>query len=217
MKKTLLLLTLTFLISCSSQSNNKKENNNPSDGHKLVKREYVSDNHNIEYRYNERSLLSKIMDIQLEEEINDVVTFKYDSKDNVIERQFESNNSNYKSINNYSYDNDDRLKKAVSVVSGSYSRTITQLFSYSDNIVTVDINSDNRESNTVVLEMNNSKLVTKMSKNGLYSTLDYDSNGNISKISTFDNDSDLLYTHSYSYDNKTNPFYGQLESIYRGQ
>lgn len=212
MRKTLLLLVLTISISCSTESD-EPNNNNPSDGSKLVKREYVSDNHNIEYRYNERDLLSKITDINLEEEINDLITFQYDSNDNLTERQFRSNNSNYESTTKYSYDNS-QLTKVETIATGNSIRTITKLFSYSNNIITVNISSNTGDSNILTLEKNSSDLITKMNANRFYSTINYDSKGNILEVKTFENDGNLFDTHTYSYDNSPNPFYGQLKSIY---
>lgn len=212
MKKTLLLLALAIFISCSTESEEPNENN-VSNGSKLVKREYVSDNHNIEYRYNERNLLSRITDIQLEEEINDIITFQYDSNDNLTVREFHSNNSNYSSTTKYSYDNN-QLTKVESIVTGNSNRTKTQIFSYSNSIITVDISYNTGDTRTLTLEKNSSDLITKMITNGFYSNISYDSNGNILEINTFHNDGNLLNTHTYSYDNSPNPFYGQLKSIY---
>ena len=219
MKKTLLLLSLAIVISCSPESKNEEENINPVIGNKLVKREYVSDNFNLEYRYSEKDLLSKIFDIQLEEEIHDVVTFKYDSNDNVVERYFESKISSYESTTIYHYDNSNRITEAIITTSGiwtsgDYTRTTTQLFSYSDNVITANIISHGGSENVIILETNNSGLITKMKGNYGSSTFDYDSNGNIESIITFDNQDDLLHSHNYNYDSKPNPFYGQFASIY---
>lgn len=212
MRKTIILLAFTISISCSTESE-EPDGNNPSEKSKLVKKEYVSDNHNIEYRYNERNLLSKITDIHLEEEINDLITFQYDSNDNLIEKQLLSNNSNYSSITKYSYENN-QLTTVESNVTGYSNRTTIQEYSYSNNNITVNISSTTGDSHILTLERNSADLITQMSGDRFYSTISYDSKGNILEIKTFNNDEDLLDTHTYSYDNSPNPFYGQLKSIY---
>ena len=169
MKKTFLLLALTISFSCSTE-NEEPNDNSLSNGSKLVKREYVSDNHNIEYRYNERDLLSKITDIQLEEEIDDVITLQYDSNDNLIERQFRSNNSNYLSITKYSYA-DNQLTKVERTVSGGSNNTTTQVYSYSNSKITVNISSNPGDSRTLTLEKNSEDLITHTNTNRFYSNL----------------------------------------------
>lgn len=193
MKKTLLLLASIILISCSTESNDEGEQPNSNNGNKLVKREYVSDNHNVEYRYNENNLLSQVVDIFLEEDINDVITYNYDSKGNVIQEQYDSKNSNFEGITNFYYGNDNRLTKIVSVSSGSYSNTTTKLLSYSGNTINVNSNSGGY-SDEIILETNGSGLITKMTEESSSSMFNYDSNGNIETISVYNNDGELLHT-----------------------
>lgn len=210
MTKILLLLALAIVISCSPESKNEEENNNPANGNNLVKREYVSDNYNIEYRYNENDLLTRITDVLLEEDIDDVETYKYDQNNNVIEKHFKSNNSSYESITDYHYDNQNRLTEIIREVFGNNPRMVTLKLSYSGNIVTIQSGGESE----ITLEMNNSGLVQKLNDSYSDSFFEYDSNGNMNGIATFDKEGNLLHSHTYTFDNKKNPFYGQLKSLY---
>ena len=56
--------------------------------------------------------------------------------------------------------------------------------------------------------------MTIISEGKGYSTFDYDANDNLKKIRTYNEEGDLKFTHQYSYDDKPNPFFGQLKSLY---
>jgi len=213
MKKTILILSIliaSFLSSCSTDDNE----NEPNIINHLVKREYVSNNVNLEYRYNENGHLTRILDIDIQENIDSEINFTYDSN-NVVKRHFVSNSSNYNSITNYSFNGNNRLLNTFSTINnGNTTTNITQEFSYNNNIITVNISSDNGGSSVINVEFNGSGLINKMIESQYYTVISYDTNGNISEIKVFDNNDNLLDTTGYSYDNKPNPFHGQLESIY---
>jgi hypothetical protein len=209
-----ILIGLIIFSSCSSDNNDSE----PNSTNHLVKREYVSNNVNLEYRYNENGNLTRILDIDIQEGIDSETTFTYDSN-NVVTKNFDSNNSSYSSTTNYSFNANNRLLNAVSTINQP-SNTInpvvirTQEFSYNNNIITVDISSSIGDSRVVTLEVNSLGLINKMIESQYYAVITYDSNRNISEIEIFDNNDSLLDNSEYTYDDKPNPFYGQLNSIY---
>ena len=217
MKKTTLILRILiafFLTSCSTDDNE----NEPNDTNHLVKREYVSNNVNLEYRYNENGNLTRILDIDIQEEIDSEINFTYNSI-NVATRNFVSNNSNYSSVTNYSFNESNRILSSISTINQPSNTInpiiiITQEFSYNNNIITANISSSTGDSSVVNFEVNSSGLINKMIESQYYVIISYDTNDNISEIRVFDNNDNLLDTTEYSYDNKPNPFYGQLKSIY---
>jgi len=209
-----ILIGLTIFSSCSSDNNESE----PNSTNHLVKREYVSNNVNLEYRYNENGNLTRILDIDIQEGIDSETNFTYDSN-NVVARNFDSNSSSYSSTTNYSFNGNNRLLNAVSNISRPSSTinptvTITQEFSYNNNITTVNISNSIGESRVVTLEVNSLGLINKMIEGQFYTVITYDTNGNISEIKTFNDSYNILNTSKYTYDNKLNPFYGQLKSIY---
>lgn len=202
-----LLMGLTIFSSCSTDNNNDE----PNSTNHLVKREYVSNNVNLEYRYNEDSQLTRIFDIHNQGGIDEEINYTYDSN-NVVTKNFQSNNSSYSEITNYSFNGNNRLLNAISTRNNG--NIITQEFSYNNNIISVDISSNTGASRLITLEVNSLGLINKMIESQYYAIITYDSNENISKIEIFDNNDDLLDNSEYTYDNKPNPFYGQLKSIY---
>jgi hypothetical protein len=207
MKKTKLILGIIIILIISSCSPNENDSELIKN-EKLVKREYVRDNYNIEYRYNDKNLLTKIS--ILGESINSQETFIYDSNNNIIEINYSSSSLN----KSYTYDNLQRLTKAILINLPGFNKTKTQTFTYNDNIIKVYESSDNGESLIYELETNEAGLINKMSNDSFTSKLIYDSKGNISEIETFNKNNTLLNTVNLIYDNKINPFYGQLKSIY---
>ncbi|WP_026449963.1 hypothetical protein [Aequorivita capsosiphonis] len=211
-----ILIGLTIFSSCSTDNNDKE--NEPNNTNHLVKREYASNNVNLEYRYNENGNLTRILDIDIQEEIDSEINFTYNSN-NIVKRNLVSRNSNYSSITNYSFNGSNRLLKAVLTINQPNNpinpiKIITQEFSYNNNIITVNIGSSTGDTRVVTLEVNNSELINKMIESLYYVVISYDTNGNISEIKVFDINDNLLNTTGYSYDNKPNPFHGQLKSIY---
>ncbi|MDX1761881.1 MAG: hypothetical protein R3218_06970, partial [Christiangramia sp.] len=206
----LLFLLASILISCSPDSADE-DNQSPSNS-KLVQKEFVSDNYNLQYRYNESRLLSQITDVFSEEEIHDIISFKYDSNKNVIERHFDSQNSSYQSTTTYQYDNQNRIIRSEKATTMENSNTTFE-FSYNGNSVEVVENNSGYEG-IINLELNETGLVTRISESAGYSTFNYDAQGNLKKIQTYDEGGGLKFTHEYLYDDKSNPFYGQLSSLY---
>lgn len=209
-----ILIGLTIFSSCSTDNNE----NEPNNTNHRVEREYASNNVYLEYRYNENGNLTRILDIDIQEEIDSEINFTYNSN-NVVKRNLVSNNSNYSSITNYSFNGSNRLLNAVLTINQPNNpinpiKIITQEFSYNNNIITVNISSSTSDTRVVTLEVNSSGLINKMIESQYYVVNSYDTNGNISDIKVFDVNGNLLNTTGYSYDNKPNPFHGQLESIY---
>ncbi|MDO6745539.1 hypothetical protein Q4553_13275 [Tenacibaculum soleae] len=122
-------------------------------------------------------------------------------------------------MTSYSFNSSNKLLNAVSNISQPSNTinptvVVTQEYTYDNNIITVDITSSIGDSKTVTLEENSSGLIHKMIENNFYVLITYDTNQNISKIEIFDNNDNLTNTSEYEYDDKPNPFYGQLSSIY---
>lgn len=211
-----ILIGLTIFSACSKSNNDY--DNEPNNNKHLVKREYISNNISTEYSYNDNGKLTRIIDIYNRENIDDVINYIYDSN-NVVSKNFESNNSNYSSITNYSYDANNNLLKTISIINQPSNNvnptsSIVQDFSYNNNVITVNITSSTGDSKVIILEVNSSGLINKMIENRYYTVIDYDTNGNVTEIKVFDINNNLMDTTGYSYDNKPNPFYNQLKSIY---
>ncbi len=205
----LLLLLSTIFTSCSQDSTDKDEDG--TNNSKLVQKEHVSDNYNLQYRYNDSRLLSQITDIFSEQEIHNIISFTYDSNKNIIERRLDSQTSTYESTTTYRYDNQNRI--ISSEMTSSYGGTTTFTYTYSGNLVEVVENNRGYES-TINLELNEKGLVTRISESEGYSTFDYDANGNLETIKSFSEAGELKFFHEYSYDSNPNPFFGQLNSLY---
>ncbi|MFD0976569.1 hypothetical protein [Salinimicrobium gaetbulicola] len=199
------IISLTLFTSCSTETMEES-----GDRRNLVHKEYVRDNYNLEYRYNESDLLVQINDIFLEEDINSVINFKYDSNNNVIENTYRSLISGYESVTLYQYDNQGRLVSSEMTSNVEYIGPTSLKFSYDQDIITVTSNNDE----IISLKVNSSGLISEMFKYGSKSTFAYDAHGNLIQIQTYSPENVLEYTHSYTYDDKLNPFYGQLNSIY---
>lgn len=210
MQKFFFIIIFTLLFSCSTDDND----NNQLNENRLVKKEFVNTLENIEYWYDD-NMLTRIVSVSLNEDRQYEDEYLYNSSNNVIERNFESNNSDFNSITAYSYDNSNRLISATNVNNSNVNGTTTTIttLSYNGNIITINEDNDNN-SDEIVLETNASGLVTKMYKDNYYSLFSYDSNNNIISIETFDVDDELQFSHNYTYDQKINPFYGQLKSLY---
>ena len=209
MKRLILLIQLFIIISCSTDDNDSGSDSR--NDKKLVKKEYVSNNYKLEYQYNTDDLLTQINLVILKESINSQESFKYDDNNNIIERLIESENSNNYTKDTYSYDSNNRLTGTFTTLNWASITNKTKVISYDNNTITI---TSSPYKNIINLETNISGLITKMITTDFYSIIIYDSNDNISEISTFDNDYNLKFNHIYSYDNKPNPFYGQKKSLY---
>lgn len=206
------LLLLIISTSCSTESSEEdKSDQSPISGN-LVQKEYASDNYNLEYCYNNSQLLSQITDVFLEEEIHDIILFKYGSKNNVTATGVDSQNSSFRSTTTYQYDNQNRIISSEST-SNMNNSDRTWEYTYDGNLVKI-IETYRGYDYITNIELNARGLVARMSQGEGYSSFNYDTNGNIKKIQTYDEAGDLKFTYEYSYDNKSNPFFGQLKSLY---
>lgn len=220
MKKTFkfLIITISFiLLSCSTESNNNDDGNQHNNISNLVKREYISNNLNLEYRYANNNL-DRIINVDNTGDNNSETKFTYDSN-NVIVKNFQSNSFNYSSITNYSFNGNNKLLSVISNINQPNNTinpkvTVTQKYAYNGNTIIIDISSSVGDSRTVTLELNNYGLVNKLTESNYYVLIDYDSNQNISEIKIYDNNDNLTNSSIYSYDENPNPFFGQLTSIY---
>lgn len=211
------VLFTILLVSCSSDENSL-DSNEPTNNSNLVKREYVSNNINFEYRYNQNNLLDKITNIDVQENIDSETNFTY-SSNNISMKNIVSNNSNHNLNTNFTYNSNNRLLSAISVINQPSNTvnpivTKTQEYIYNNNIITINTSSSIGNSGTVTLEQNNSGLIIKISRSQNYAIISYDNNQNITEINVFNSSNNLLHTSEYEYDNNPNPFFGQLNSIY---
>jgi hypothetical protein len=204
-KRTLLLMLLnTFLISaCSSNPTEDNSDGSTNENH-LVKKEIIHNSAYIEYIYDENDLLIQIDDIWNEEDIDTHHFYTYDSNENIIE--VISNTLNDSNTDTFAYDGNNRLI-SLNSENAYYNRTYT----YTDNIITV-ANSTN---DIYILEINSFGLISKLTSiNSYYSLINYDSNKNIKEINTYDINNNLKSNIIYTFDDKPNPFYGMLKSLY---
>ena len=179
---------------------------------KLIKSEAINDDWQIGYQYNEEGLLVEIVDDYDADDSYITKTITYGPNENITRLHSESRSGEFESTTDFYYDTENRLSSTEEESTNS-NGTRTTNFSYDNNIVTVHTESAQSD-NLKTLEINSAGLVTKLEEGEKYSTFEYDSNGNLISIQTFDQNSELLYSHSYSFDDRINPFYGQLESLY---
>jgi hypothetical protein len=66
----------------------------------------------------------------------------------------------------------------------------------------------------VRIELNSANLVGKIVRSNSYSTFEYDGIGNLIVAKDFDASNVLLKEYEITYDQKNNPFYGQISSAY---
>ncbi|MAP81852.1 MAG: hypothetical protein CL526_12285 [Aequorivita sp.] len=210
--KNLIFFKLVFIsvifYSCSSEES--LDDTTSSD--KLVSSEYYTNNYKINYRYNDSNLLSEIIDVIIEDDIDLQTNYVYGLDQLIISSNIQSNITNFNGDTDFSYNANNKLV-GLTTVSNTGTDSTWEL-AYEDNTITLNINPANGNIRTIVLEANNSGLIRKATYSGFYVIIDYDSNGNITKINTFDSDDVLMNNTEYTYDSKPNPFYGQLKSIY---
>lgn len=217
-KQKLILNALLILItmSCSSEDNNSIDENEITNNI-LVKKEYASNNINLEYSYNQNNQLIKIIDTYTSENIDTEIDFYYNSN-NLTSRNLISNNSNFSSNTIFTYDSNNKLLNVTETInqpSNTINPTIIRIeeYSYNNNLIYVNTSSSLGSNGIITLEQNNG-MITKITKDENYALIEYDNNQNIKKINVFNSNNDLLHISEYEYDNNTNPFFGQLSSIY---
>jgi PBP1b-binding outer membrane lipoprotein LpoB len=212
MKKTKLFLTLILLniilFSCSSDDNpvTQEPEPEPEETIKLVKTEKISDTRKVDYIYDGNDLLSSLTGVY--NSFVYVSDFTYDSTNKITERNYqESGSSTYSDNYAYSYDANGKLS--------SYTANNESVnLEYNNNIVTVTGTIEGNAGSSADLELNPNGLVIKLTESNQYTNFEYDSNGNMTTAKSYDNSDNLLLEYTLTYDNKVNPFYGQLESIY---
>ena len=209
MNRNLLLAAFVLLIltSCSKEETGDSDSSQT----KLVQRESIREGQNIEYRYNDNNQLVQITEVFPEEDIDDIISYRYDSNGNVVEREIKSNSTGYQSTVFYQYDSQNRLVN--SEMNSSMEESTSFQFSYDSNNITVTRDYRGYE-NTFFLKVNELNQIIEITRGNSHSTFNYGAKGNLKMIQTFDNEGELDYTLEYSYDDKPNPFYGKLRSLY---
>ncbi len=216
---TLLLLNLVF-IACDSNDNSEIEvqlcdpTNNLVEMSKLIKSVERTNygesvpSKKIAYEYNELNLLVNKTTTTVGSV--DEKNYVYDCSNNLIKM-----GGLY-----YEYDIENNL---ISCTLNSGSNVYN--LSYDGNIITATGIIWELENGIIELEVNDNGLVKRLtrvigssrSENISYTLFEYDSDGNLLAARDYDNSNTLIYEYLISYDGKTNPFYGQLKSIYIDQ
>lgn len=199
MRKTKLFLTLILLniaFSCSSEEEASQAQN------KLVKTEKVNTNFKVDYSYNSDNLLTSCNGTY--PNFSFETNLVYDSNKNLIEKHYqETGLGNYSSDTFYTYNNDGKLISYDDVI-----------LTYNDNIITATGTIEGNPNTTILMETNEMGLITKLIDSDNYTIFEYNINGNLTVARKYNSSNILLTTYNVTYDQKTNPFYGQMKSIY---
>ncbi|WP_146740289.1 hypothetical protein [Flavobacterium lacus] len=205
MKKTTILLALillnTIIYSCSSDDNPEPQETEPTEN-RLVKTEKISDTRKVDYVYNNNDLLSGGTGIF--NSFGFIFNFSYDATNKITEWNHQETGSGTFSSNTFfTYDNSGNLISYDAVN-----------LTYNGNIITVTGTIGGNQNATIFLEKNFNGLITKLTENDNYTIFEYNSDGNLIVAKNYNNSNVLLSTFNINYDQKLNPFYGQLASIY---
>ncbi|TXE12409.1 hypothetical protein ES692_17935 [Psychroserpens burtonensis] len=209
MRKTTLFFALillnTLIFSCSSDDSIESQEPEPTEN-KLVRTEQISENIKVEYDYNDEDLLSSATGTL--PNLLWVADYTYNSEGWLIVRDFqETGASTFSDSYIFEYNPSGLLT--------SYSSNTENVnLVYNDNIVNLTGTIEGNSNSEVELELNNLGLVVKLTTSNYYTNFEYSSNGNITNAKSYDNTDNLLIEYTINYDNKINPFYGQLKSIY---
>jgi len=209
MKKTTLFFALILLniliFSCSSDNNTESQEPEPIEN-KLVKTEKISENIKVDYDYNDENLLSSSTGTL--PNLVWVADYIYNSEGWLTVRDYqETGSSTFGDSYIFDYNTSGNLT--------SYSSNTENVsLVYDNNIVTLTGTIEGNSNSEVELELNSLGLVVKLTNSNHYTNFEYNSSGNITTAKSYDNTDNLLIEYTLSYDNKINPFYGQLESIY---
>ncbi|MFH4964258.1 hypothetical protein V8G69_04580 [Gaetbulibacter sp. M235] len=209
MRKTNLILTLillnAILFSCSSNESSDNPEPEPTTN-KLVKTEKISETRKVDYTYNSNNLISSFNGTY--NSFGYISGFTYDSENKLTEWDYqETGSSSYSDTYTYTYNSNGLLS---SYSANSEDVTIT----YNGNNITLSGTIEGNTSAQAELELDNNGLIIKVTESNQYTNFGYDSNGNLVSAQSYDNTDNLLSEFTIQYDNKINPFYGQLESIY---
>lgn len=201
-----------FLTSCSKEETEKETctgENFPIEINKFVKKVTTHVQGQVivpkayNYSYNEFNLLSNKTEIE-----NSVLKNDY-SYNYICSNSLKERNGVGLELDKYEFDLENRL------IRFNTSRTFNDAYklSYEGNLITVEHRENGTE--TLLLETNAIGLVIKITRESNYFTIfDYDANGNIIKVEDFRPDGGFVKGYEITYDQKPNPFYGQLSSVY---
>ncbi len=195
-----IFLSIFLFISCSSDDENPPEN--PQN--KLVRSEVQSSNLNIQYTYNADELLSTIIGTYPNFGITS--TLVYDNAKRLT-KWTESESGYPASVQNFTYDSQGRLiQQTLNSTSVSYA--------YDGNTITATGTIEGNQNATLILETNAVGLIIKSTETNGYTLFSYDTNRNLTTAEHFDNNGNLQNSFAITYDDKSNPFKGQFESLY---
>lgn len=205
MKKTTLFLALillnTIIYSCSSDDSPEPQEPDPTEN-RLVKTEKISDTRKVDYIYNNNDLLSGWTGLY--NSFGYVSDFSYDTTNKITEWSYQETGSGTFSSNTFfTYDTNGNLTSYDAVN-----------LTYNGNIITATGTIEGNQNATILLEKNANGLIIKLTENNNYTDFEYNSDGNLTVAKNYNNSDVLLSTYNISYDQKLNPFYGQMESIY---
>ncbi|MDN3725384.1 hypothetical protein QRD02_13430 [Aequorivita sp. SDUM287046] len=208
MKKTkfifAIILLNAFLISCSSDDDSDPDPETPSG--KLVKSEKIDDNTKTDYYYNADNLLTTYSGTRID--FSYTSDFSYDSEKRLTRVVFEEAGPNpFTSVVTFTYNADGRL-------SGYGNGPDIVAITYNGNTVTATGDFAGGPDSEVYMELNAAGQIVKYTESYQYTLFGYDANGNMVSAASFDNDDNPLTAFTLTYDDKTNPFYGQFDSIY---
>lgn len=204
-----ILLTSTLFLACSSDddgntNSNPNDPNDPMGGTHLVKAEIGPTGTNIQYEYNEKDLLSVWTGTF--PSFGYEIQATYNTDDNATLWEYvDSDDFTYSQ--GFFYDGQGRL-------TGYVGNTEDVTLTYNGNMVTATGTIEGDENASATLELDNLGRVIKFTESSQYSTLLYDANGNIETIVRYDLDDNIINEFSFLYDSNTNPYFGQMESVY---
>lgn len=205
MKKTTLFLALILfnilIFSCSSDDSTEPQEPEPTEN-KLVKTEKISDTRKVDYTYDSNDLLTSLTGVY--NSFGYVFDFSYDSTNKLTEWSYQENGSGtFSSDTFFTYDSSGKLTSYDAVN-----------LTYNGNIITATGTIEGNQNATILLETNADGLIIKLTENDNYTVFEYDSDRNLIVAENYNNSNVLMSAYNVSYDQKLNPFYGQMESIY---
>ncbi|WMI69167.1 hypothetical protein [Mangrovimonas sp. YM274] len=209
MKQTKSILALILLnlglFSCTTEDSTNTLDPNPSTV-KLVKTEEISETKKIDYLYQDDGLLAGITGIYNSYGYSQGLT--YDTADRLTQwTHQETGASSYSDTANFTYNANGQL---VGYVSNNEDVTL----SYEGTTVTMEGTIEGDANALLVLELDSNGRVVTLTESYQYTNFSYDANGNMVSAQSFDTSNNPLMEFTIGYDDKINPFYGQLESIY---
>jgi YD repeat-containing protein len=201
-----LLIPIAIGTSCSSDDSVETTETPTESTVRFVKNERVNDNFIISYSYDANNRITSADGMY--PNVNFESNFSYDSNNRLTQDIYqELSPIIYDTTQSFSYDSNGLL-------TGYSSVTENVSISYNGNTVLLSGTIEGDANSQVELQLNSNGLVTKFTENNQYTDLVYDSNGNLTSVKSYDNSNNLLEEFVIAYDDKINPFYGQMTSIY---